>query len=116
MEVTSSIGQCPLHLAVVGGHDSTVRLLLEMGADKEAEDFMKRKPLHLAADGGYDTTVRVLVEMGAAEDAADRIKRRAAATIPPPLVTGRNNNSMTGHTPPLPPTPKPWACSHRMAP
>ena len=65
-------GQTPLHSAVLGGHDKTIRWLVENGADINANDYGKRSPLYYATDLGNENTVRVLLELG--------------ATIPHPIV------------------------------
>jgi ankyrin repeat protein len=42
----------PLHLAVERRDESTVRLLLDAGADIKAKDEMNRSPLHMLCSGG----------------------------------------------------------------
>ena len=52
-----------------------VRLLIEKGADANAEDKYKRTPLHLAAMSGHLEVVRLLTGKGADATAEDTNKR-----------------------------------------
>jgi ankyrin repeat protein len=58
-------GQTALHLAVSYNHKSIVRILLDKGADTEAEQSSGEKPLYLAAIAGYQSIVELLVEFNA---------------------------------------------------
>ena len=66
---------CPLHKAAEGGHEATVRLLLDRGADAEAKDADQLSPLHKAASGGHESTARLLLDRGADVEAmgSDRL-------------------------------------------
>lgn len=57
--------RCPLHVAIVRGHDSVVRLLLSHGADIHTEDGFSRTPLQVACDYGRFKTAKLLLEEGA---------------------------------------------------
>jgi len=50
--------------AISNGHESAVRLLLERGADIEAQDRILRTPLIMAAMGGHGPTVKLLLAKG----------------------------------------------------
>ena len=63
----------PLHKAVAHGHDTSVQVLLEKGADINARDKRGRSPLHLAAAYGWDALVQVLLEKGAGINARDNL-------------------------------------------
>ena len=64
--VTDDRGRTPLHHASKLGHVESVRLLLDAGADKNAETgTQKITPLLLAAWRGHLDVVRHLVEVGA---------------------------------------------------
>ena len=57
--------ETPLHVASRLGHVDIVRLLLEHGADAQAQDDDKRTPLLLASLNGHLEAARVLLEHGA---------------------------------------------------
>ncbi|WYZ42190.1 hypothetical protein EsH8_V_001085 [Colletotrichum jinshuiense] len=71
LDTKDSDGRTPLHLASANGHDHVVRLLIELGADKEAKDNDGQTPLHLASANGHDHVVRLLIELGANKEAKD---------------------------------------------
>ena len=58
----------PLHSAVAGNHASAVRVLLEAGADPNAEQTSGWRPLHSAAQHGNLEIVRLLLQHGADPD------------------------------------------------
>ena len=60
-----------LHGASRGGHVTTVRLLLDCGADIKAKDPDKRTPLHMAAWHGHEAAVGLLLDRGADIEAND---------------------------------------------
>jgi hypothetical protein len=55
----------PLHAAAAGDHTAIVRLLLESGANPNAEQQDSFRPLHAAAQNGNIDIVRLLLEHGA---------------------------------------------------
>lgn len=61
----SMIRTTPLMLAAAHGHLETVRALLDLGADVNAEDMTGWTALHAAARNGYPDIVRLLLERGA---------------------------------------------------
>jgi ankyrin repeat protein len=56
----ASNGATALHLASMNGHDATVRLLLEKGAQKELEDEDGLTALELAAKNCHDSVLRLM--------------------------------------------------------
>ena len=58
-----------LHAAAWGGHVTVVQLLLDRGADAEANDSEKRTPLHMAAQDGREAVIGLLLDRGAAIEA-----------------------------------------------
>ena len=55
----------PLHAAASSGNTAIAALLLESGADPNAEQTGQWTPLHSAAAGGHTAIVRLLLEAGA---------------------------------------------------
>lgn len=51
----------PLHLAAMHGHADTAQLLLDDGANKNAQNTVGMTALHLAAKAGFLDVVKVLV-------------------------------------------------------
>jgi len=70
--------QTCLHHAASRGHEATVRLLLDRGAEMVATYWRKNTPLHVAAGGGREATVRLLLDRGAEIGAKN-------STMNPPL-------------------------------
>lgn len=59
-----SKGWTALHKAALNGHEVTVQLLLEQGADVGAKDEGGKTALHGAALSGPDEIVQLLLERG----------------------------------------------------
>lgn len=70
---TSSSGHTALYWASIRGHASTVKLLLEKGANTEVTDAVavKRTALLSASVNGHDATVKLLLDAGANIEAVD---------------------------------------------
>ena len=62
----------PLHVAVVLGHTTMARLLLEHSADVDARDMNTMTPLHAAVRSGRLDIAQLLLSHGADVDALDR--------------------------------------------
>lgn len=58
-------GKTPLHAAAARGHYQVTELLLDHGANVQAQDEDGNTPLHLAAIGGHDDLVIVLLSRDA---------------------------------------------------
>jgi len=54
------------------GHEATVRLLLGVGVDKEAQDNSGQRALHHAAKNGHETIAELLLQKGAERNVRDR--------------------------------------------
>lgn len=64
-------GHTPLLAAAENGHESTVRLLLEEGANIGSQGYSMRTPLLAASQNGHESIVRLLLEMGTDIDLSD---------------------------------------------
>lgn len=80
-EATNVGGLTPLCVAALKGYHEIFAVLLDYGADLEAESRVKSKeqwrPLHYAADCGYEAVVEILLKRGADPTAEDKYGRRA---------------------------------------
>jgi hypothetical protein len=56
--------QGPLHMAAFKGHASTMKVLVQLGADKEAKDVEGRTPLHWAKTRRHSGPVKALTQLG----------------------------------------------------
>ncbi|THZ18838.1 ankyrin [Aureobasidium pullulans] len=65
VDVRDSRGRTPLHLACQYGHFNTMRVLLERGADMDAESRDGSRPLGLAIRYGHEKLVKELLDVGA---------------------------------------------------
>lgn len=63
--LTTLSGRTVLHCAVTGGHEKSIRWLLENGADVNAKNDDRKAPLSYAVDSGDEIAVRVLLDFGA---------------------------------------------------
>ncbi|EDO45485.1 predicted protein, partial [Nematostella vectensis] len=68
-------GFTPLHIAVVYGHWEIVKLLLDEGADVEAQTKNGYQPLHLAAQYGHKIIIEILLQRGAPPDALTSVSK-----------------------------------------
>ena len=66
--------ETPLHSASRHGHADVALLLLEHGADANAQDYEKRTPLLLASKGGHADVVRVLLKQGVDIEGRDSLE------------------------------------------
>jgi hypothetical protein len=58
-------GWRPLHHAAVEGHEEVTKVLVELGAHKNAMAALGVTPLHVAAGKGHVDTVKLLAQLGA---------------------------------------------------
>ena len=68
-------GSTPLHCAVWKGHQQVVEVLLEAGADANAQnenDHWGTTPLHAAAHANQASIAKLLIDYGADVNAMDR--------------------------------------------
>jgi ankyrin repeat protein len=65
LTVAANDGTTPTHQAAIGGHEATVRALVELCGREVATVAAANgfTPTHLAAFGGQEATVRALVEL-----------------------------------------------------
>jgi len=75
--VTESDKFTPLHCSAQVGHMDGVKLLVEYGADIDAQNKWGGTPLLLAVMQNHPHVVRYLVQQGAATDVEDKWKRSA---------------------------------------
>ena len=66
-------GYVPLCLAVKGGHENVVQLLLEWGANVDAQYKDGKTVLHFAVEKGHEKVLQLLLECGANVDAHDKV-------------------------------------------
>jgi len=67
----------PLHVAAWRGHGEVVELLVDKGANLDAQDKLGWTALQRAADNGHGEVVKLLVEKGANLEAQDTYGRTA---------------------------------------
>ncbi len=76
VEARDAQGRSPLLLAILAQSKGIALLLLDKGADVEAQDGKReRTALHFAAWQGYEPLVRLLLERGANIEARDEYQR-----------------------------------------
>ena len=61
-----------LHAAAMAGHATTVKLLLDDGAQIDCTDLMKHTPLFRACEMGHTDVVQTLMDCGAKVDVVDQ--------------------------------------------
>lgn len=62
-EVDTTLDMTPLHRAIDGSHDEAVRLLIEMGANVQAEDHEGSQPIHYAAGAATKAPTKKIVSI-----------------------------------------------------
>jgi len=67
----------PLHLASIRGHVNIARVLVEAGADVNAQDFDMMTPLHYASEYGQNNVIIYLVKEA---NAAVNVKNKYGQT------------------------------------
>ena len=83
-----SRGTTPLHSAIKGGQLEAAKVLLDHGADIEADVFSEGRPLQLAVEMRDRAMVRLLLERGANANGKGRTQEA------PPIVKARNDPEM----------------------
>ncbi|XP_072287694.1 inversin [Pyxicephalus adspersus] len=69
---TDKYGGTALHAASLSGHISTIRIILQHGAQVDAADVMKHTPLFRACEMGHREVIYTLVEGGAKVHLVDK--------------------------------------------
>ncbi|XP_055519103.1 inversin isoform X1 [Leucoraja erinacea] len=72
INMADKYGGTALHAAVLAGHVSTLKLLLEYGAQVDAMDVMKHTPLFRACEMGHKEVIQTLIEGGGRMDLIDQ--------------------------------------------
>uniref|UniRef100_A0A4W3JU27 Inversin n=1 Tax=Callorhinchus milii TaxID=7868 RepID=A0A4W3JU27_CALMI len=72
INISDKYGGTALHAAALSGHVSTVKLLLEYGAQVDALDVMKHTPLFRACEMGHREVIQTLIKGGARVDLVDQ--------------------------------------------
>ncbi len=67
-------GSTALMVASLGDHAGCIRLLLDAGADKDANAHNGRTALMNAAEKGHADCARLLLDAGAAKDITDNVR------------------------------------------
>jgi ankyrin repeat protein len=71
LNITDKYGHTPLHVAARNGKHQVVQLLIDEGADIEANEMYLRTPLHVSASNGKCEALRILVRGRANQGAKD---------------------------------------------
>ena len=64
-------GEQPLHVVAEGGKEELAKILLDAGAEVNAENKRKKTPLHKACNSGADNVINLLLNNGANIEAKD---------------------------------------------
>ena len=67
----SRLESSPLHYAILGGNEETVRFLVSRGARVRASNMFNETPLHWACKEGNLSVVQFLLQQGAVPDSLD---------------------------------------------
>merc|ERR1711964_953835 len=81
----SEDGTTVLHSAALGGHVSCLSILLESGAEVNAEDDLGHTPLLAAACNGHNRAMQILLENWADADVED-VSGRSARDFEPERI------------------------------
>lgn len=65
LDVGGNFGLTPLHLAVIGGHKATAKLVIQIGLNVNARDKFGRTPLFYLVGNNKKAILDLLVEKGA---------------------------------------------------
>ena len=71
LDTLSSLESTPLHYAILGGNEETVRYLLSRGALVNAHNIFRETALHWACKEGNPMIVRLLLQHGAFPNVLD---------------------------------------------
>ena len=71
LDSLSSLKSTPLHYAILGGNEETIRYLLSRGAYVNASNMFRETALHWACKEGNPIIVRLLLRQGAFPNALD---------------------------------------------
>ncbi|GBN29049.1 Ankyrin-1 [Araneus ventricosus] len=63
-QATNRLGQTPLHLAALKGHEKLVNMLLKFNVIIDSKDCNNTTALHISANSGYLDIVKSLIEAG----------------------------------------------------
>ncbi|AMV27858.1 Ankyrin repeats (3 copies) [Gemmata sp. SH-PL17] len=88
-----------LHRAAVRGHLSTVKLLLDKGADIQADGGSGWTPLHFAVSAEKEDVVRLLIDKGADVNAATQYLPPQRIPSGPPNVAPEFSEPVPARTP-----------------
>ena len=97
-DVRDREGRTPLHLAAQAGHTDVIQILLDAGAEVDAEDRdFGSRPLYLAAVGAHVSVAKLLLERGALVDATNHTRDPVSAGSHHSNYTALDQASEAGH-------------------
>ncbi|KAH0539042.1 hypothetical protein FGG08_004388 [Glutinoglossum americanum] len=100
INATDKNGHTPLHVAARDGKRHIVQLLVDEGADMDANATDSRTPLHVAATRGKTDVVKVLVREGANRSARDNNGQIPLHLAPDPATASELLNRNVSKVPP----------------